>query len=112
MGRSQRLAQRLHPISEAGSKDTGVDPIENPLKRIMRWNAIAQTQKPAKPSGTLLCKNLDVLPGVTIGDDSTNRDDNDVQETMAAPPTHTRVLEQGKVFLDRHSAGSSHRFLH
>src|SRR5947209_7371868 len=78
----QTFAERLHPTHQAERKSPRIDPVENPLQRVVRRNALAQTEKALEPGRPLLGKKLDLPPVITIGDDAADGNHNNVEKPM------------------------------
>src|SRR5580658_5416795 len=93
------LSQAEQPTAEANPKLLRVDRLKHTLKRVVRWDAVGQRQKPLQPHSAALTEARDVTPGVGAGDNSANCDDDNVQETVLLPVPTARVPELAKVEL-------------
>src|ERR1700722_17319908 len=65
-----------------------------------------------EPRFPLLGEQRDFTPIIAVGDDTTDRDADDVDQQMPSSANHARVAQLAKVLLDRsHVSNSGHAFL-
>src|SRR5713101_763402 len=101
----QDSAQVQQPLPQARLKSLRVDKLEQPLKRVVGWDVVRQSQEPFEPNAVSSAKQCNGPPTVGATDNGANGDDNDVQETMFAAVPTARVAQFAKVGLDGQGIG-------
>src|SRR5579859_5915354 len=89
-------ADRLDPAAKAGLKGVRIEAVEHSFKRVMRRDAVGQSEKTFEPVESIAAKGFDLLPILGVGDHGTKGDDNDVLKMMEAtmPPPRVFNLEK------------------
>src|SRR5262249_21544090 len=97
----QRGADGFHPLPETGLESLRVEPVEDALERVVRRNAVGQTQEAAQPIPASLAERGDLLPVLRSGDDGTQGDNEDVLEAMQPAVASAGIFYNAEVLGDR-----------
>jgi hypothetical protein len=96
----QRAAGGLDPAQQAALEGHGVEAVEDALEGVVRGDATGQGEEASEPVATLATEGRDLLPGVGIGDDGTQGDDDDVEEAVTSTVLASGIPEGAEMALD------------
>ena len=105
----QRAAGGLDPAQQAALEGHGVEAVEEALEGVVRRGIVGQIEETRQPVPALAAEGFDLLPGVGIGDDGAQSDDDDVEEAVALAVLAAGILEGAEVALDG-EGGRGHGF--
>ena len=97
--RSGRIGpeHRADPVEKATLEALGVDQHQYPAKRVVRGNAARQVEKLREPIPLAAAIKRDVLEALRLTDHGADRDHQDVEQLVLAPPVAARVLDLGEL---------------
>src|SRR5262249_4752114 len=82
------------------------------FKGVVRGHAVGQFQEPFEPRQAFLGKEHDLMPVITVSDDTTDSQHHDVQQQMSRAANNTWIFEPAKVLLHwAKGSKSRHAFL-
>jgi len=103
------LPECLYPLEKALLELVGVDAGEHPAKGVVRRDAIGQGEKGCQPGALRLAELFHVNPAVCAADDSTNRDNDDIEQGVVFGAVDPWVVDGRKILANRHIAEQGHR---
>ena|ERR1051326_4581237 len=74
----------------------GLEPVEDALEGVVRWDTVGQFQEAAQPVEAFASEGHDLLPVLSPSDDRAQGDDEDVLQVVQAAVGSPWVLEFGK----------------
>jgi len=104
----QQLRQRLHSREKRGLEGVGVHRREDPAKRIVGRNPVAERQELAKPLPFGAAEPRNRHPVVDAADHRAQRDHEDVDEGVPAGAAHAGIGQAAEMIGDRRRRGSGH----
>src|SRR5262249_15185614 len=108
---AQAVGYRVQPRQATALKRTRLQFAKDTLEGVVRGHSVGQFQEPLKPRQTFLSKENDFVPVITVSNDTTDGQHNDVHQQMPRTSHHARIFQAAKVFLHRPHGSSSHAFL-
>jgi len=96
---AQSSTNLVQPAQQGGLQGLGLEPIEDPLKGVVRGNAVGQFQEALQPIPAFASEGFAVGPGIGAGEDSADGDGEDVAQQVPFAAVDTGVLETAKVLV-------------
>ncbi len=92
-----QVRKRRNPGDEARFELVRIDRGEDPVERVMRWNAAGQGEKRLQPRPLLTAELGNIVPTFGAAQHGGDRDQQNLVQPMLPVPLHTRIAHLGKI---------------